>query len=49
MLAQGGEFADGIVLTEAERAKCRHIVTLDKEFARLSQSGRVLLLEPPGR
>ena len=44
MLAHGGDFADGIVQTDATRARCRHIVTFDREFARLLGPGGVVLL-----
>ena len=45
MLAREGDFADGIVQTEAARARCRHIVTFDSEFARLLGPENVVLLE----
>jgi predicted nucleic-acid-binding protein len=45
MLAREGDFADGIVQTEAARARCRHIVTFDREFARLLGPDNVVLLE----
>ncbi len=45
MLAREGDFADGIVQTEAARARCRHIVTFDREFARLLGPENVVLLE----
>ena len=44
MLARGGDFADGIVQTDATRARCRHIVTFDQDFARLLDPGSVVLL-----
>jgi predicted nucleic-acid-binding protein len=44
MLAHGGDFADGIVQTDATRARCRHIVTFDQDFARLLDPGSVVLL-----
>ena len=44
MLAHGGDFADGIVQTDATRARCRHIVTFDRDFARLLDPGGVVLL-----
>jgi len=34
MLAQGGDFADGVIQADAARAKCR-LVTFDRQFARL--------------
>jgi len=44
MLARGGDFADGIVQTDGTRARCRHIVTFDRDFARLLDPGGVVLL-----
>ncbi len=44
LLRQGGDFADGIVDCEASRAKCRHVVTFDREFASLLDPNRVVLL-----
>ena len=44
MLGHGGDFADGVVQTDAIRAKCRHIVTFDRDFARLLDPGGVVLL-----
>jgi len=34
MLARGGDFADGVVRHEADRAKCDRLVTFDQGFAR---------------
>jgi predicted nucleic-acid-binding protein len=45
MLGHGGDFADGVVQTDATRAKCRHIVTFDRDFARLLDPGGVVLLD----
>jgi predicted nucleic-acid-binding protein len=44
MLRQGGDFADGIIQHEASRARCRHIVTFDRDFARRLDPARVALL-----
>jgi len=44
MLAHGGDFADGVIWTDAARARCRHIVTLDRDFARLLDPNHVVLL-----
>jgi len=44
MLARGGDFADGIVRHEAERAKCDRIVTFDQGLARLLAPDKVALL-----
>jgi predicted nucleic-acid-binding protein len=35
MLRRGGDFADGVIQSDAGRAGCRHIVTFDKEFVSL--------------
>jgi predicted nucleic-acid-binding protein len=44
MLARGGDFADGIVRREADRAKCDHLVTFDQTFALLLDADKVVLL-----
>jgi predicted nucleic-acid-binding protein len=44
MLARGGDFADGVVRYEADRAKCDRLVTFDQRFARLVDPDRVTLL-----
>ena len=44
MLARGGDFADGIVRHEADRAKCERVVTFDQGFARHLRPHEVLLL-----
>jgi predicted nucleic-acid-binding protein len=44
MLARGGDFADGVVETDAVRAKCRHIVTFDHDFAQLLRPDYPVLL-----
>src|SRR5207248_290923 len=46
-LARGGDFADGIILHEAERAKCPRIATFDREFARVIPQEKVMLLGKP--
>jgi predicted nucleic-acid-binding protein len=45
MLARGGDFADGVLRHEADRAKCDRIVTFDQGFARLLAPDKVALLE----
>jgi len=37
MLREGGDFADGCILVEAERAKCERLATFDKGLIKLSQ------------
>jgi predicted nucleic-acid-binding protein len=44
MLARGGDFADGVVRHEADRAKCDRLVTVDQSFARLLGPDKVALL-----
>ncbi len=44
MLARGGDFADGVVRHEADRARCDRVVTFDQGFARLLGPGRATLL-----
>jgi len=36
MLVVGGDFADGVILAEAGRARCDRLVSFDQNFARLS-------------
>jgi predicted nucleic-acid-binding protein len=35
LLRRGGDFADGIIRHDADRARCRHIATFDQAFADL--------------
>jgi len=44
-LGRGGDFADGIIQTDANRAACRHLVTFDQDFARLLGPGFAVLLK----
>lgn len=44
MLRRGGDFADGAVQCEANRARCRYVITFDRDFARLLGPDRVVLL-----
>jgi len=44
MLARGGDFADGVVRHEADRAKCDRLVTFDHGFARHLGPERVVFL-----
>jgi predicted nucleic-acid-binding protein len=37
MLRDGGDFADGCILFEAERAKCQRLATFDRGLIKLSQ------------
>jgi predicted nucleic-acid-binding protein len=43
LLRRGGDFADGVILHDAGRARCRRIVTFDGEFAGLLGDTGVLL------
>ncbi len=45
MLARGGDFADGVVGHEADRAKCDRLVTFDRGFARLLGPDKGALLQ----
>jgi predicted nucleic-acid-binding protein len=42
LLRRGGDFADGVIRHDAERARCRHIATFDREFADLLGAGGVV-------
>jgi predicted nucleic-acid-binding protein len=44
-LERGGDFADGIILFEAERAKVDQLVTFDQQFSKLAKSPRLRLLD----
>jgi len=44
MLAQGGDFADGVVQYDASCAKCDRLVTFDQDFARRNITALVELL-----
>jgi len=44
-LESGGDFADGLILFEADRAKVDQSVTFDQQFARRAKSPRLLLLD----
>jgi predicted nucleic-acid-binding protein len=45
-LEQGGDFADGIILCEAERAKAERLVTFDQTYVKRARSPRLHLLIP---
>ena len=45
LLESGGDFADGVILFDAERAKATTLVTFDRALAALVQPERVRLLE----
>jgi predicted nucleic-acid-binding protein len=47
MLERGGDFADGVVRYDADRAKCDRLVTFDQGFARLLGPDKVALLGAP--
>jgi len=48
-LEHGCDFADGVILAEAERAKVDQLVTFDRPFAERTTSGRLRLLGPRKR
>lgn len=43
-LERGGDFADGVILFDAERAGAAQLLTFDREFAAKASSKRVALL-----
>jgi len=44
LLERGGDFADGVVLFDARRARASRLVTFDRSLRRLADSERVELL-----
>lgn len=44
MLRRGGDFADGIIQHDADRAKCSRIITFDRDFAALLGGDHAVLL-----
>jgi len=44
-LERGGDFADGLILFEADHAKVDQLVTFDQQFAKLARSPRLRLLD----
>jgi len=45
-LDRGGDFADGVILVEAERAKADQLMTFDQGFFQRAKSKRLQLLAP---
>ena len=45
-LRRGGDFADGVILFEAERGKADRLATFDRAFAAGAASKTLLVLEP---
>ena len=45
MLTRGGDFAEGVIRQEADRAKCDRLVTFDQGFARLPGPDKMVLLQ----
>ncbi len=45
-LERGGDFADGVIFAEAERAKVEKLLTFDGAFSDLTNSPRLRLLAP---
>ncbi len=43
-LERGGDFADGVILLEAERAKAAQLVTFDQDFSKRANSPTIKLL-----
>jgi predicted nucleic-acid-binding protein len=44
ILRRGGDFAGGIIQHDAIRARCRHVVTFDRDFAELLGADHAVLL-----
>ncbi len=44
LLERGGDFADGVILFDAGRARASHLVTFDQSLAARADSDRVRLL-----
>lgn len=44
VLKAGGEFADGVIFADMQRASCERLATLDRDFAKLIEPSKVLLL-----
>jgi predicted nucleic-acid-binding protein len=44
VLAAGGDFADGVILSAVERASCDHLATFDRALTIAIGPGKVLLL-----
>ena len=45
LLERGGDFADGVILFDAERARTTNLVTFDRSLAALAPPARVRLLD----
>jgi predicted nucleic-acid-binding protein len=46
LLDRGGDFADGVILHDAERAGAGHLVTFDRALATLADPRQVRQLDP---
>ena len=46
LLERGGDFADGVILFEAERAGAPHLVTFDRALGALADPRQVRQLDP---
>ncbi len=44
ILAAGGDFADGVIFEDMQRAACEHLATFDRKVARLAEPSKVVLL-----
>jgi predicted nucleic-acid-binding protein len=44
LLMAGGDFADGVIFDEMQRASCEFLATFDREVARLVKSSKIVLL-----
>jgi predicted nucleic-acid-binding protein len=44
LLEAGGDFADGVILDDMQSASCEFMATFDRDFARLIEPSKVVLL-----
>ena len=44
LLEAGGDFADGVILDDMQSASCEFLATFDRDFARLIEPSKVVLL-----
>jgi predicted nucleic-acid-binding protein len=44
LLEAGGDFADGVILADMQSASCEFMATFDRDFARLAEPSKVVLL-----
>jgi predicted nucleic acid-binding protein len=44
LLEAGGDLADGVILDDMQSASCEFLATFDRDFARLIEPSKVVLL-----